>query len=183
LNGLPVIAIELKHEKNQNVHDAVAQFTQRDHTHRIFRLPFLYIAADTSDVMVATDPKRKENFGWFNTGLTNVPLTEGEYPIEFLYREVLSQERIPEAVSFFLIRVPHQDAKGDKPERAAFTLFPRYHQSRMVRKVAADATDHFTSTGNVGRKYLINHSAGSGKTLAICWLADPRTPEIWSQTS
>jgi type I restriction enzyme R subunit len=172
LNGLPVIAIELKHEKNQNVHDAVAQFTQRDHTHRIFQLPFLYIAADTSDVMVATDPRREENFRWFNTGLTNAPITEGEYPIEFVYREVLSQERILEAVSFFLIGVPHQDAKADKPERAAFTLFPRYHQSRMVRKVAADATDHFTSTGNVGRKYLINHSAGSGKTLSICWLAD-----------
>jgi type I restriction enzyme R subunit len=172
LNGLPIIAIELKHEKNQNVHDAVGQFTKRDHAPRIFQLPFLYIAADTSDVMVATDPRREENFRWLNTGLTNEPETEGEYPIEYLYREVLSKERILEAIAFFLIRVPHQEAEADRAERAAFTLFPRYHQSRTVRKVAADALVHFSSTGNVGKKYLISHSAGSGKTLSICWLAD-----------
>lgn len=58
LNGLPIVALELKHEKNQNVHDAVAQFAIRDHTNRIFTHPFLYLAADTSDVMAATDPRR-----------------------------------------------------------------------------------------------------------------------------
>ena len=172
LNGLPIIAIELKHEKNQNVYDAVSQFAKRDHAHRIFQLPFLYIAADTSDVMVATDPRREENFRWYNTGLQNTAETEGEYPVEYLYREVLSKERILEAISFFLIWVPHRDAKDDKPERPAFTLFPRYHQSRSVRNVAADAVEYFATSGEVGRKYLINHSAGSGKTLTICWLAD-----------
>ena len=172
LNGLPIITTELKHEKNQTVHDAVAQYAARDHTNRIFQLPFLYIAADTSDVMVATDPRRVENFRWFNSGLINKPLTEGEYPVEFLYREALSRDRILEALSFFLVRVPKRDADGDKPERPAFTLFPRYHQSRTVRKVADDAVTHFAQTGDVGRKYLINHSAGSGKTLSICWLAD-----------
>ncbi len=45
LNGLPVVALELKHEKNQNVHDAVAQFAARDHTRKIFQHPFLYLAA------------------------------------------------------------------------------------------------------------------------------------------
>lgn len=172
LNGLPIITIEVKHEKNQNVHDAIAQYVARDHTDRIFQLPFLYIAADTSDVQVATDPSSEDNFRWFNTGLTNKPLTEGEYPVEFLYREVLSKERILEAVAFFLIHVPKQDAEEDKPERPAFTIFPRYHQSRCVRKVAAEILDHFDSQGDVGRKFLINHSAGSGKTLTMCWLAD-----------
>ena len=57
LNGLPIMTIELKHEKNQTVHDAVKQYAGRDHSDRIFQLPFLHIAADTSDVMVATDPK------------------------------------------------------------------------------------------------------------------------------
>jgi len=172
LNGLPIIALEFKHEKNQTVHDAVAQYVARDHTKRIFQLPFLYIAADTADVMVATDPRRAENFRWFNSGLTNKPLTEGEYPIEFLYREALSKDRILEALSFFLVYVPKRDAQGDKPERPAFTLFPRYHQNRMVRKVAQDSLAHFAEKGDVGRKFLINHSAGSGKTLSICWLAD-----------
>ena len=53
-----------------------------------------------------------------------------EYPVEFLYREVLSKEQLLEALSFFLVRVPKREAEEDKPERPAFTLFPRYHQSR-----------------------------------------------------
>lgn len=173
LNGLPIVDLELKHEANQNVHDAVAQFIKRDHTHRIFQHPFLYLAADTSDVMAATDPRREENFRWHNTGLTNLPQTNpNEYPIEFLYREVLSKDQLLEALSFFLVRVPRREAEGDKTERQAFTLFPRYHQSRLVRRVAEDITAHFSESGNIGKKYLADHSAGSGKTLSICWLAD-----------
>ena len=172
LNGLPVVTVELKHEKNQNVHDAVAQYVARDHSDRIFQLPFLHIAADTSDAQVATDPREAENFRWFNTGLKNEPLTEGEYPVEFLYREVLSKERLLEALAFFLVYVPKREAVDDKPERPAFTLHPRYHQSRLVRKLAATVNETFDATGKLGGKYLVNHSAGSGKTLTICWLAD-----------
>jgi len=172
LNGLPIVALELKHEKNQNVHDAVAQFVARDHARKIFQHPFLYLAADTSDVMAATDPRREQNFRWYNTGLTNTPQTAGEYPVEFLYREVLSQERLLEALAFFLVYVPKREAEDDRPERSALTLFPRYHQSRMVRKVADVAAEQFAATGEIGGKSLINHSAGSGKTLSICWLAE-----------
>lgn len=172
LNGLPIVTMELKHEKNQNVHHAVAQYVARDHSDCIFQLPFLHIAADTSDVMVATDPRAEKNFRWFNTGLTNEPQTEGEYPVEFLYREVLSKERLLEALAFFLIHVPKRDAVDDKPARPAFTIHPRYHQSRLVRKLAAKVSETFDTTGEVGGKYLVNHSAGSGKTLTICWLAD-----------
>jgi len=172
LNGLPIAALELKHEKNQTVHGAVAQFAARDHARKIFQHPFLYLAADTSDVMAATDPRREQNFRWHNTGLTNTPQTAGEYPVEFLYREVLSKQHLREALSFFLVRVPHRETEGDKPERPASTLFPRYHQSRTVRKVADDILAHFAAKGDIGRKYLVNDSAGSGKTLTICWLAD-----------
>jgi type I restriction enzyme R subunit len=172
LNGLPIVDLELKHEANQNVHDAVAQFAGRDHTHKIFQHPFLYLAADTCDVKAATDPRREENFRWHNTGLTNTATNPDEYPVEFLYRQVLSKEQLLEALSFFLVRVPHRDAADDKPERPAFTLFPRYHQSRLVRKISADITAHFAAKGDIGKKYLADHSAGSGKTLSICWLAD-----------
>ena len=172
LNGLPIVALEVKHEKNQNVHDAVAQFAARDHAQRIFQHPFLYLAADTSDVMAATGPRRIENFRWHNTGLTNVAQSPDEYPVEFLYREVLSKDQLLEALSFFLIRVPEREEEDEKPAQSAFTIFPRYHQSRMVRKIADDASTHFAATGDIGRKYLIDHSAGSGKTLSICWLAD-----------
>ena len=61
LNGLPIVALELKHERNQNVHDAVAQFAKRDHARKIFQHPFLYLAADTSDVMAATDPRDRKS--------------------------------------------------------------------------------------------------------------------------
>ncbi|MCF8199001.1 MAG: DEAD/DEAH box helicase family protein [Sulfuritalea sp.] len=175
LNGLPIVTLELKHEagaQGWNVHNAVEQYVTRDHSYRIFQLAFLHFAVDTSDVMVATDPRREANFRWFNTGLTNAPITPGEYPVEFLYREVLAKDSLLEALSAFLVYVPKRDAEDDKPERPALTLFPRYHQSRMVRKVATAALDHFVATGNIGRKFLINHSAGSGKTLSICWLAD-----------
>ncbi len=172
LNGLPIVVLELKHEKNQTVHDAVTQFAARDHTQKIFQHPFLYLAADTSDVMAATDPRREENFRWHNMGLTNKPQNPDEYPVEFLYREVLSQEQLLEALSFFLVRVPRREAEEDKPERPAFTIFPRYHQSRLVRKLSDDISTHFAATGDIGKKYLADHSAGSGKTLTICWLAD-----------
>ncbi len=172
LNGLPIITLEVKHEKNQTVHDAVDQYAGRDHRDKIFQFPFLHIAADTSDVMVATDPGRAENFRWHNTGLANQAVTEDEYPVEFLYRDVLSPDAILEALSFYLIYVPRQDATDHHPEQPAFTIFPRYHQSRMVNKLSADLLNHFTGTGSIGRKYLIEHSAGSGKTLSICWLAD-----------
>jgi type I restriction enzyme R subunit len=172
LNGLPIVALEVKHEKNQTVYDAVAQYAAREHKLKIFQHPFLFLAADTSDVMAATDPRREENFRWHNTGLRNNPITKGEYPVEFLYREVLSKERLLEALAFFLVYVPYRPAEEDRPERPAFTLFPRYHQSRMVRRVADDVLGHFAVATDIGRKYLINHSAGSGKTLSICWLAD-----------
>ncbi len=172
LNGLPIVDLELKHEANQNVHDAVAQFAARDHKHKIFQHPFLYLAADNSDVKAATDPRREENFRWHNMGLTNTPQNPDEYPVEFLYREVLSKEQLLEALSFFLVRVPEREAEDDKTERSAFTLFPRYHQSRLVRKISADISAHFAAKGDIGKKYLADHSAGSGKTLSICWLAD-----------
>ena len=172
LNGLPIVDLELKHERNQTVHDAVAQYTKRGHARKIFQHPFLYLAADTSDVKAATDPRREQHFRWHNTGLINTPQAETEYPVEFLYREVLAKEQLLEALSFFLVRVPQRDVEDDKPERPAFTLFPRYHQSRVVRKISADISAHFAANGDIGKKYLADHSAGSGKTLTICWLAD-----------
>jgi type I restriction enzyme R subunit len=172
LNGLPIITMELKHEKNKNVHDAVAQYVGRDHSDRIFQLPFLHIAADTSDVQVATDPRAETNFRWFNTGLSNQAATAGEYPVEFLYRQVLARDSLLDAIAFDLVRAPKQEATADKPERPAFTIFPRYHQRRCVEKIAQEIQGHFTTHGDVGRKFLVNHSAGSGKTLTMCWLAD-----------
>lgn len=172
LNGLPIITMELKHEKNQNVHDAVTQYVGRDYSDRIFQLPFIHIAADTSDVQVAADPRAETNFRWFNTGLSNQAATAGEYPVEFLYRQVLAKDSLLDAIAFYLVHAPRQEATADKPERPAYTIFPRYHQHRCVEKIAHEIQGHFATHGDVGRKFLVNHSAGSGKTLTMCWLAD-----------
>jgi type I restriction enzyme R subunit len=171
LNGLPIVTLELKHEKNQTVHDAVLQYVGRDHTKKIFQHPFAYIAADTSDVMLATDPSREKNFRWHNKGLVNEPATAGEYPVEHLYAEVLAPENLLEDIAFFLVRSPEKPATGKEAARPAFTIYPRWHQSRTVKNIAADITAHFAATGDVGRKYLASHAPGSGKTLTICWLA------------
>lgn len=172
LNGLPILVMELKHEKNRTVHDAVIQFVTRDHSDKIFQLPFLYIAADTSDVMVATDSRREENFRWHNAGLENKAETEGEYPIEYLYRDAFSKDAILEYLSFYLIYVCPEKREDQEAAKAPFTVFPRFHQSRMVGKLSGDILAHFDRVNDVGKKYLIDHSAGSGKTLSICWLAD-----------
>jgi type I restriction enzyme R subunit len=166
LNGLPIVVIELKHEKNQTVHDAVKQFNDRNHDDKIFSLPFLYVAMDTADIKVATDPRQENKFLWYNAGLVNVPQTEGEYPVEFFYRDVLAKENLLKALSFYLVHVPKKD------DRPAYSLFPRYHQSRLVDNLSIDIQQHFADSGQLGKKYLVNHSAGSGKTLTISWLAE-----------
>src|SRR5471032_1110327 len=109
--------------------------------------------------MAATDARKEENFRWHNMGLTNTPTNKAEYPVEFLYREVLSQWHLLEALSFFLVRVPERAADDDKPARPASTIFPRYHQSRLVRHIADDITAHFADKGDIGKKYLADHSA------------------------
>lgn len=159
LNGPPIVALEVKHEKNQNVHDAVAQYGRRDHTRKIFQCPFLYIAADTADVMAATDPRREENFRWHDSGLTNTPQTDGEYPVEFLYREVLSKDQLLEALAFFLVYVPKRDAEADRPERPAFTLFPevmlRTFEENVKRLIAGRAKAMIVTSSRVaGLRYF-----------------------------
>ncbi len=92
--------------------------------------------------LVLPNPCRVENFHWHNMGLTNVPLSPNEYPVEFLYREILSKDQLLEALSFFLIRVPKCEADEEMPERGAFTILPRYHQSHPSQK-----RDHILETG------------------------------------
>ncbi len=85
LNGLPIITMELKHEDaGQYLEDAVLQYTKRNHKDKIYQLPFLHIALDTSEVKVATNPSSESNFLWFNQDLENKPITEGEYPVEYM---------------------------------------------------------------------------------------------------
>lgn len=177
LNGLPIVVIELKHEdEGQNCNDAIYEsFLKRDFTNRIYSLPFLYVASSNTEVKVATDPRKEKNFRWFNAQLINKSETTGEYPVEHLYRHALSKENIASYLEHYLILVPGLDKveeDGTVVSRPAFTIFPRYHQLRSSKDVAEDVLKHREKTGQLGKKYLINHSAGSGKTLTIAWMAD-----------
>ena len=160
LNGLPIITLELKHEdEGQNVYDAVEQYNIR--------------------------PFSEHNFIPFNQGLTNKEENPGEYPIEFLYKDVLSRDWVLEYISFFLLYIPANQKITDdgiflvEPER---TIFPRFHQLRSNHKIAQSISSHYETENTLGLKYLINHSAGSGKTLTISWLTD-RLDSLYSSSN
>lgn len=177
LNGLPILVIELKHEdEGQNCEDAIFDsFLSRDLTNAIYQLPFLYVASSNTEVKVATNPNDPKNFRWFNAQLFNQSETEGEYPVEHLYRHALSSENITQYLEHFLIFVPAEEKvteDGEVISKPSYTIFPRYHQLRASKKVAEDIREYANAHQILGRKYLINHSAGAGKTLTISWMAD-----------
>ena len=177
LNGLPIIVIELKHEdEKQNVDDAIYDsFLKRDLDDQLYSLPFLYIAASNVEVKIATNPRSDKQFRWFNAQLLNKAETKGEYPVEHLYRYALSKQSIVSYLEHYLVFVPAEE-KIDKDNLLhsipSFSIFPRYHQLRASLKLANDVKEHINMQQQLGLKYLINHSAGSGKTLTIAWMAD-----------
>jgi type I restriction enzyme, R subunit len=177
LNGLPIIVIELKHEdEGQTCEDAIYEsFLPRDLSNKIYKMPFLYVAASNTEVKVATNPNSENNFLWFNAELVNKAETEGEYPVEHLYRHALSKENIAKYLEHYLVFVPANEKiteHGELIKSPSFTIFPRYHQLRASKKLAEKVKEHVNANNTLGKKYLINHSAGSGKTLTIAWMAD-----------
>jgi type I restriction enzyme R subunit len=177
LNGLPIIVIELKHEdEGQAVDDAIIDsFLKRDLNNQLYSLPFLYIAASNIDVKIATNPRSNKQFSWFNAQVLNKAETKGEYPVEHCYRYALSKESIVKYLEHYLVFVPAKqkiDEDGVLHSQPSFTIFPRYHQLRASQKLANDVKANVNQQQQLGLKYLINHSAGSGKTLTIAWMAD-----------
>ena len=177
LNGLPIIISEMKHEdEGQNVEDAIHEsFLKRDLDNPIYNLPFLYLALSNTEAKVATDPMAYKNFLWYNAELVNKAETEGEYPVEHVYRHALSKQSIVKYLEHYLVFVPPKERQtpfGVEIVKGSFTIFPRYHQLRASKKIADLVGNHFESNRELGLKYLINHSAGSGKTLTIAWMSD-----------
>ncbi len=176
LNGLPIITTELKHHgetgEASSYIDAINQYVDRRHSvSKIFSLPFAHFAADTDEVKVATNPRNENNFQPFNTGLenkVNPEIPTGEYPVWHLYGQAFSPEYICDFLEYFLIYVP---ANAEK-QTASFSIMPRFHQLRSTRKLTADVLDFAETNDVLGKKYLINHSPGSGKTLTIGWMAE-----------
>jgi len=176
LNGIPIFTAELKNPLNgQDVENAIRQYkADRDP-----REPLLahgrclaHFAVDPDLVYVTTQlagPKTRFlpfNQGKFGgAGNPPVPPTRKGYATAYLWEETWARDSVLDLVRQFIHEVEEEDEKGRKTGKR-FLIFPRYQQLECVRKLVGDAR-----VAGAGQRYLIQHSAGSGKSFTIAWLA------------
>ncbi len=172
INGLPVATFELKNSlTKQTVEDAVEQYRRdRDPREKLFEFGrcLAHFAVDDAQVMFCTQLKGKAswflpfNKGW-NGGAGNPPNPNG-LKTDYLWKDILTPLGLTDIIENYAQIVERRDAKTGKAKRDQ--LFPRFHQLDVVRKLLADAR-----AKGAGRRVLIQHSAGSGKSNSIAWLA------------
>jgi type I restriction enzyme R subunit len=174
LNGLPIFTIELKNQiSGQNVGHAMKQYKDtRDPKEPLFRFRrcLAHFAVDNDLIYVTTElAGAKTQFLPFNQGndggAGNPPCKVG-YATSYLWQEVWHKPRILDLIQRFIRVVDVLDDKGKKTDKQR-QIFPRFHQLTCVRELCADAREH-----GAGKRYLNQHSAGSGKTNCIAWLAN-----------
>ena len=169
VNGIPVATAELKNPlTGQTVENAIAQYrTDRPHTNRTLRrVGMVHFAVDPSVVAMTTRlAGRQTRFLPFNRGhklgAGNPPNPDG-HGTAYLWEQVWSRDAWMDILGRFIhVEKPSKGSKA-RPE----VIFPRFHQWDAVRRLEADAKQR-----GVGRSYLVQHSAGSGKSNSIAWLA------------
>lgn len=174
LNGLPIFTAELKNQiSGQNVAHAIKQYREtRDPKEPLFRFKrcLAHFAVDNDLVYVTTElAGPKTRFLPFNQGYDggagNPPCRVG-YATGYLWQEIWQKPRILDLIQRFIRVVNVLDDRGRETRRQQ-QIFPRFHQLTCVRELGADARRH-----GAGRRYLNQHSAGSGKTNGIAWLAN-----------
>lgn len=172
INGLPIATFELKNKlTKQTVEDAVQQYkNDRDPKELLFQFGrcAVHFAVDDHEVRMCTHLKGKES--WFlpfnrgqNDGAGNPPNPDG-LATDYLWKEILTKTRLTDILENYAQVVEEKDERTGKKKRKQ--IFPRYHQLTVVRQLLADVQQ----TG-AGKRYLIQHSAGSGKSNSIAWLA------------
>ncbi|TXC78771.1 type I restriction endonuclease subunit R [Luteibaculum oceani] len=175
LNGIPVSTLELKNEfTGQSVENAKKQYAyDRKPTEPIFQFKkraLVHFAVDTTEVAMTTKLEGKNTFYLpFNlgrgTGAGN-PDNPNGYKTAYLWEQVLVKDSLMDLISKFLhLKVEEFELNG-VTKRKETLIFPRYHQLDVVRKLTSDAR-----TNGAGKNYLIQHSAGSGKSNSIAWLS------------
>ncbi len=175
LNGLPVATCELKNQfTNQNVNHAIKQYREdRDPREVLFqfkRRALVHFAVDDEEVYMTTkldgaNTKFLPFNKGYNNGEGNPPNPHG-YKTSYLWETILPRDSWMEILAKFLhLQVEEFTFEGKKLTKETM-IFPRFHQLDVVRKLVADAKLH-----GVGKNYLIEHSAGSGKSNSIAWLA------------
>ena len=179
LNGLPVVTAELKNPlTGQRAADACQQYrADRDGRDLLFRFKeraLVHFAVDPDEAWMTTELKGAETlFLPFNRGHgfgAGNPPVEGNWKSHYLWDEVLGADSLLDILQRFM----HLDVSertidtttGKRTVRREAMIFPRYHQLDAVRKLVGHARAH-----GPGRNYLVQHSAGSGKSNSIAWLA------------
>ena len=172
INGLLVFTFELKNRlTKQTVSDAMEQYRKdRNPREKLFEFGrcVAHFAVDENEVHFCTHLKGKAswflpfNRGW-NDGAGNPPNPNG-LRSDYLWREVLTRRSLTIILENYAQVVASKDATTGKKRRVQ--IWPRYHQLDAVRRLLADAEAH-----GAGRRYLIQHSAGSGKSFSIAWVA------------
>ena len=172
INGLPVITFELKNQlTKQNTDDAVEQYkTDRDPRDTLFSFKrcMVHFALDDARVKFCTKLCGKDS--WFlpfdkgyNDGAGNPPNPDG-IMTDYLWKDILTKQKLSRIIENYAQVVEEVDPETKK--KSVKQIFPRYHQLDVVEKLLADV-----KANGVGQKYLIQHSAGSGKSNSIAWLA------------
>lgn len=162
VNGFPLMTFELKNEgTGQNVANGMHQYcVDRDKTNKMLRTCLVHFAMDTNRVMMTTKLNGEETYFLPFNKETENPIVEGDYATCYMWKEILQADSLLNIIQHF-IKQYH-----DKPAAPWKTIFPRYHQLRCVRNIINDLKEK-----GVGINYLVQHSAGSGKTNSMAWLA------------
>lgn len=180
LNGFAIISFELKcNPSGQNYENAIRQYrTDRDPKSRLFLFKsgcIVNFAMDLEECYMTTKlnglstfflPFNKGNGEGIYTGKGN-PLNEEGFGVSYMWEDILQKDNLIEILSKFVFveRAEKKDTNG-KTKKKENIIFPRYHQLDCIRKTLNDVIENHTS-----QNYLIQHSAGSGKTYTISWLA------------
>ena len=161
LNGLPVFTGELKNPlKGQDVEDAIKQYQKRNYQEPIFRFGrcLSHFAIDPNEVFMTTHLRGTQtSFLPFNQGRgakAGNPIVNNGFSTAYLWEKIWQPDSLLDLIENYIAREERK------------LVFPRYHQLDTVRALLADAREKGS-----GQSYLIQHSAGSGKSNSIAWLA------------
>lgn len=172
VNGLAIASLELKNPwTGQNVHNAIKQYrTDRDPRESLFEFGrcLVHFAVDPDEAyMCAQLAGNDSNFLPFNKGFNfgkGNPVNQNGHKTAYLWEDILPRRSLTNIIEQFAKFTVEKDKKTGKERKALF--FPRYHQLDVVRSILTDARRY-----GIGQTYLIQHSAGSGKSNSITWLA------------
>ena len=181
LNGLAIFAFELKcNTTGQSVEDAIKQFkTERDYKTRLFAFKsgvLVSFAMDLKEVYMCTNlkgsssfflPFNKGNGEGIETGKGN-PHNENGINVSYMWEDIFKKDTVLYLLDSFIFiqKETKKDSDTGKKTTVEKIIFPRYHQLNAVRRLANDIQKYRTE-----KNYLVQHSAGSGKTNTIAWLA------------